>query len=85
MLPCSVTKSCLTFCDPMDCSLPGFWVHGISQQEYCSGLPFSSPGDLPDPEMETQGPSPALQGRFFTTEPPGKPKEGLCHSFIMII
>ena len=30
------------FCDPMDCSLPGSSVHGISRQEYSSGLPFPS-------------------------------------------
>ena len=34
-----VTQSCLTLCDPMDCSPPGSSVHGISQQEYWSGLP----------------------------------------------
>ena len=41
-------------------------------QEYWSGLPFPSPGDLPDPGIEPM--SPALAGRFFTTEPPGKPQ-----------
>ena len=41
---------------------------GFSRQEYWSGLPFSSPGDLPDPEIEPT--SPAWAGRFFTTEPP---------------
>ena len=40
--------------------------------EYWSGLPFPSPGDLPDPE--TEPPSPALAGKFFTTEAPGKPQ-----------
>ena len=39
--------------------------------EYWSGLPFCSPGDLPDPGMETT--SPALAGVFSTTEPSGKP------------
>ena len=41
------------------------------RQEYWSGLPFPSPGDLPDPGIKPV--SPALAGRFFTTEPPGKP------------
>ena len=41
------------------------------RQEYWSGLPFPSPGDLPDPGMEPS--PPALAGGFFTTEPPGKP------------
>ena len=44
---------------------------GFSRQEYWSGLPFPSPGDLPDPGMEHR--SPALAGGFFTSEPPGKP------------
>ena len=41
---------------------------GLSWQEYWSGLPFSSPGDLPDPEIEPMSlSSPALAGGFFTT------------------
>ena len=42
----------------------------FSRQEYWSGLPFPSPGDLPEPGMELT--SPALAGKFFTTTPPGK-------------
>ena len=42
------------------------------KQEYWGGLPFPSPGALPDPGIELA--SPALAGRFFTTEPPGKVK-----------
>ena len=34
---------CPTLCDRMDCSLPGFSVHGIPRQEHWSGLPFPSP------------------------------------------
>ena len=44
---------------------------GFSRQEYWSGLPFPSPGDLPDPRIELE--SPALAGGFFTTAPLGKP------------
>ena len=44
----------------------------FSRQEYWSGLPFLTPGDLPDPRLEPV--SPALAGRFSTAEPPGKPK-----------
>ena len=44
---------------------------GFPRQEYWSGLPFLSPGDLPDLGIEHM--SPALAGGFFTTEPPGKP------------
>ena len=47
---------------------------GFSRQECRSGLPFPSPGDLPDPGVELM--SLALAGRFFTTEPPGKPCGG---------
>ena len=36
-------------CNTLDCNPPGSSVHGIFQQEYWSGLPFPSPGDLPDP------------------------------------
>ena len=45
---------------------------GFSRQEYWSGLPFPSPGDLPDPGIELR--SPALQADALTSEPPGKPK-----------
>ena len=48
----------------------------ISRQESWSGLPFPMPWDLPDPGTEPAAlASPALAGRFFTTEPPGKPPE----------
>ena len=46
---------------------------GFDRQEYWSKLRFPSLEDLPDPGIETASPvSPALAGRFFTTEPPGK-------------
>ena len=49
---------------------------GFSRQENWSRLPFPPPGDLPNPGIEPMSPvSPALAGRFFTTEPP--PKTGL--------
>ena len=44
----------------------------FSRQEYWSGLPFPTPGGLPSSGLEPT--SPALAGRFFTTEPPGSPK-----------
>ena len=139
----SVTQSCLTLCSPMDYSLPGSSVHGISQviilewvsisfsrgsfwlrdwthiscigrwvlyhwatreapitegeselshvrlfvtpwtvayqappsmgfsrQEYWSGLPFPSPGDLPEPGIEPR--SPAFQAEALTSEPSQK-------------
>ena len=46
------------------------------KQEYCSGLPFPSPGDRLNPGIESESPtSLALAGGFFTTEPPGKPHD----------
>ena len=45
---------------------------GFSGQEYWSGLPFSSPGDFPDPGIEPG--SPAFQADALTSEPPGKPQ-----------
>ena len=42
---------------------------GFSRQEYWSGLPFPSPGDLPDPGIEPG--SPALEADTLTSEPPG--------------
>ena len=58
----------LTFCDPMDCSLPGSSVHGILQAKILEWVPVSSPGDLPDPGIEPGSPmSLALSGRFLTT------------------
>ena len=44
---------------------------GFSRQEYWSGVPFPSPGDLPNPG------SPTFQADALTSEPPGKPKLGV--------
>jgi len=52
-----VTQSCPTLCDPMDCSLPGSSVHGFSRQQYWSGLPFPSPGDLLNPGIKPRSPA----------------------------
>ena len=46
----------------------------FSRQEYWSGLPFPSPGDLPDPGNEPG--SPALQADTLPSEPPGKSHKG---------
>ena len=60
---CSVVSSSLR---PHGLSPPGSSVHGHGQrQEYWSGLPFPSPGDLPSPGIKPE--SPALAGGFFTT------------------
>ena len=52
---CMLGKSlqlCLILCDPMDCSPTGSSVHEILHAEILGGLPFPTPGDLPDPEPE---------------------------------
>ena len=59
------------FATPRTAAFQGSLSMGFFRQEYWSGLPFPSPGDLPDPGIEPM--SPALAGGFFTTEPPGKP------------
>ena len=70
---CSVPQSCLTLCDPMDCSLPGSSVHGDSPGKNtgvcCHAL---LQGIFP-----TQGSNPSLPhcgGDSLPAEPPGKPK-----------
>ena len=56
---------------------------GFSRQEYWSGLPFPSPGDLPNPGIEPVFlVSPALAGRFLTTVPPEEPKVYRCYQFL---
>ena len=62
-------QSCLTLCDPMDCvayQVPPSM--GFSRQGYWSGLPFPSPGDLPNPGIEPG--SPTLQTDALPSEPP---------------
>ena len=65
-----VSHSVMSDCDPVDCSPPGSSVHGDSPGKNTGGLPFPSPGDLPDPGIEPR--SPALAGRFFFAELLGK-------------
>ena len=57
-------------CDPMDYNPPSSSVHGISQAKYWSGLPFPTPGDLPNQGIKST--SPALQADSLSTVPPGK-------------
>ena len=60
-------QSCVTLCNPMDCSPPGASVWNSSRQEYWSGLPFPT-GDLPGPGVEPVSlASSTLAGGFFTT------------------
>ena len=71
---CSVAQSCLTLCDPVDCSLLGSSVHGISQARILEwGCHFLLQGIFPH-LLRWQVDS--------TTEPPGKPNKTL-HTFIL--
>ena len=58
------------FATPMDCSLPGSSIHGISQARIPEWVAISSPRDPPDPGIKPK--SPALADGFLTTESPGK-------------
>ena len=67
-----VTHSCPTLCDPIDyiaCQAP--LSMEFPTQEYWSGLPFPSPGDLPKPGIKPG--SPSLQADSLLSEPSGKP------------
>ena len=57
----------------MDCSHKAPLSMGFPKQGYGSGLPFLTPGDLPNPGIEPR--SPALQANSLLTETPGKPKD----------
>ena len=73
MCACSVVSDS---CDSMDGIPPGPQSMGFSRREYWSGLPFLTPGDLPNPAITPE--FPALQVNFFfflPTEPLGKPME----------
>ena len=67
-----VTQLCPTLCNPMDCRPPGSSVHGILQVRILEwgAIPFSRGSSQP---RDRTGVS-CIAGRFFTTEPPGKPK-----------
>ena len=68
---CFVPHSCPVLCGPTPVARQAPLSWDFPRQEYQSGLPFPSPGDLPYPGVEPA--SPALADGFFTTEPPGKP------------
>ena len=66
-----VTKLCPTLATPWTVAGQGPLSMGFSRQEYWSGLPFPSPGDLSDPGIKPG--SPALQADSLLTELRGKP------------
>ena len=74
-----VIQTCPTFCDRWTVAHQAPPSMGFSRQEYWSGLPFPSPGDLPNPGIEPR--SPTLQADALTSAPPGKPS---IHTYIDI-
>ena len=77
-----VAQSCPTLCDPVDCSPPGFSVHGILQARILGqvAISFSRVSSRPQGIFPTQGSkpgigpgSPALEADALTSGPPGKP------------
>ena len=59
---------CLTLCDPMAVAHQTPLSMGFSRQRYWRGVPFPTPGDLPDPGIQPVSPAtPAVARRFFTT------------------
>ena len=61
-------QSCPTLCNPMDCNLPGFSVHGILQARILKWVAMLSSRDIPNPGIKLGSPvSPALAGRLVTT------------------
>ena len=65
-----VSKSCLTLVTPWTAACQTPLSMGFSRQEYWTGLPFPSPGNLPDPGIKPR--SPALQADSLLTELQGK-------------
>ena len=63
-------QSCLTLCDPMDCSPPSSSIHGTFQARILEWVAISSSRGPSDPGIKPT--TPALVGQCFTTEPPGK-------------
>ena len=73
---CSVAKLRLILCDPIIVGFQALLSMGFPRQEYWSGLPFSSSGDLPDPGIKPG--SLALQADYLPSEPSGKPHKEIC-------
>ena len=67
-----ITKLCLTLAIPQTVAHQASLFMGFPRQEYWSGLPFPSAGDLPNPGIEPR--SPTLQADALLSGPPGKPK-----------
>ena len=71
MQGCVCAQLCPTLCAPLDHTPPVSLSMEFSRQEYWSGLPFPSSGDLPNRGMELR--FPALQADSLPSNPPGSP------------
>ena len=68
----AAAQSCRTLCEPLDCSPPGSYVHGIFQARILELVAFPPLGDLSDPGLKPTSPvSPALQADSLPAEPLG--------------
>ena len=82
-LKVSVTQSCLTLCDPVDCSPQGSSVHGILHARILEWVAISYSWGSSRPWAQTQ--VSWIAGGFFTTEPARKPSGNLSSVFKMIL
>ena len=78
-----VAQSCPTLCDPMDYPYQAPQSMGFSRQELWSGLPFPSPGNLPNPGMEPR--SPALWADALPSELLEKPQRKFSAEELMFL
>ena len=78
---CTITKSCSTLCDPMDCRPPSSSVYGIFPARILMWVAISS--SRGSSWSWDQSRVSCIAGKFFTTEPPGKPQRG--HMYILIM
>ena len=82
-----VAQSCPTLCDPVDCSPPGFSIHGILQARILEWVAISFSRGSSDPGIEPW--SPTLEADALTSEPPGKSlgchQHQAVHAFICVV
>ena len=80
-----MNKNILCVCVTHSVMYDSLQLHGLSmefsRQEYWSGLPFPSPGDLPNPGIRPR--SPALQTDSLPSELPGKPQNQVSHNIMI--
>ena len=80
LFSCSVMSNCFTI--PLTVAHQSPLSMGFHRQEYWSGLPFPSPGNLPNPRSKPL--APALADGFFSIEPSGKPCN-MCNKYTVYV